>query len=127
MRSDDLKNEPAAPVVFGGGKNLLLLGCFRSHLSLPFDFNRTVVNLLFRNSVAFVCIVHHSTSKKQAGSTIRQKMTDIIQKQSLAEIHYISIADIETLDELDVVKPPALVSLAVKIGKTRLIDNVVVG
>jgi len=54
-------------------------------------------------------------------------MTDIIQKQSLAEIHYISIADIETLDELDVVKPPALVSLAVKIGKTRLIDNVVVG
>jgi len=58
---------------------------------------------------------------------IRQQMTDLIQKQPLADIDYISIADAETLDELDRVKPPALVSLAVKIGKTRLIDNVVVG
>jgi pantothenate synthetase len=32
-----------------------------------------------------------------------------------------------TLDELDKVRPPALVSLAVRIGRTRLIDNVVVG
>jgi len=59
--------------------------------------------------------------------TIRQKMTDLIQKQPLADIDYISIADAETLDELDEVRPPALVSLAVKIGRTRLIDNVVVG
>ena len=57
---------------------------------------------------------------------IHQQMTAIIQKQPLAEIDYISIADAETLDELDTVKTPALVSLAVKIGKTRLIDNVVV-
>jgi len=28
---------------------------------------------------------------------------------------------------LDVVKPLALVSMAVKIGKTRLIDNIVLG
>ena len=58
---------------------------------------------------------------------IRQQMTDLIQKQPLANIDYISIADAETLDELDRVKTPALVSLAVKIGKTRLIDNVVLG
>jgi pantoate--beta-alanine ligase len=56
---------------------------------------------------------------------IRRQMTELIQKQPLAEIDYISIADAETLEELDEVKPPALVSLAVKIGKTRLIDNVV--
>jgi len=59
--------------------------------------------------------------------TIRRQMTELIQKQPLAKIDYISIADAETLDELDEVRPPALVSLAVKIGKTRLIDNVVVG
>lgn len=58
---------------------------------------------------------------------IRQQMTELIQKQPLANIEYISIANAETLDELDRVKPPALVSLAVKIGRTRLIDNVVVG
>ncbi|MBA7680696.1 Pantothenate synthetase [subsurface metagenome] len=56
---------------------------------------------------------------------IRREMTDLIQKQPLAQIDYVSIADAETLNELDTVSPPALVSLAVKIGKTRLIDNIV--
>jgi len=68
----------------------------------------------------------YSQGEKDA-QAIRQKMTELIQKQPLANIDYISIADAETLDELDKVKPPALVSMAVKIGKTRLIDNVVVG
>jgi len=57
--------------------------------------------------------------------TIRQQMIDLIQKEPLADIDYVSIADPETLDELDTVKSPALVSLAVRICKTRLIDNVV--
>jgi pantoate--beta-alanine ligase len=56
---------------------------------------------------------------------LRQEMLTLIQKQPLAQVDYVSIADAETLDELDRVKPPALVSLAVRIGKTRLIDNVV--
>jgi len=56
---------------------------------------------------------------------IRQQMLTLIQRQPLADIDYVSIADNETLDELDTVSPPALVSLAVRIGKTRLIDNVV--
>ncbi len=56
---------------------------------------------------------------------IRRKMTELIQRQPLARIDYISIADNETLEELKEVKPPALVSLAVKIGKPRLIDNIV--
>ncbi len=58
---------------------------------------------------------------------IRQEMVTLIKKQPLADIDYVSIADTETLDELDTVKSPALVSLAVRIGKTRLIDNVVLG
>jgi len=56
---------------------------------------------------------------------LRQEMLTLIQKQPLADIDYVSIADGETLDELDRVKSPALVSLAVRIGSTRLIDNVV--
>ncbi len=56
---------------------------------------------------------------------LRQQMKALIQKQPLAAIDYVSVADAETLDELDTVKPSALVSLAVKIGRTRLIDNVV--
>jgi len=57
--------------------------------------------------------------------TISQQMTALIQKEPLANIDYVSIAHPETLEELDKVNAPALVSLAVRIGKTRLIDNVV--
>jgi len=56
---------------------------------------------------------------------IRQQMTGLIQKQPLANIDYVSIADPKTLEELEKVIPPALASLAVRFGKTRLIDNVV--
>jgi len=56
---------------------------------------------------------------------LRQEMLALIQKQPLAKVDYVSIADAETLDELDTIFPPALVSIAVKIGSTRLIDNIV--
>jgi pantoate--beta-alanine ligase len=54
---------------------------------------------------------------------IRRQMTSLIQKEPLAQIDYVSIADAETLEELDLLDRPALASLAVRIGKTRLIDN----
>ncbi len=56
---------------------------------------------------------------------ILQRMTSIITAHPIAEIEYISIADAENLRELDTIDRPALVSLAVRIGKTRLIDNVI--
>ena len=54
---------------------------------------------------------------------IRRQMTALIQKEPLAQIDYVSIADAETLEELSLIDRPALASLAVRIGKTRLIDN----
>jgi pantoate--beta-alanine ligase len=67
----------------------------------------------------------YADGEKDTEAIIKQ-MTALIGQQPLAKIEYISIADAETLDELDRVKPPALVSMAVRFGKTRLIDNVVV-
>jgi pantoate--beta-alanine ligase len=60
--------------------------------------------------------------EKDAGK-IRRQMTLLIQKEPLAQIDYVSIADAETLEELDLIDHRALASLAVRIGKTRLIDN----
>jgi pantoate--beta-alanine ligase len=54
---------------------------------------------------------------------IRRQMTALIQKEPLAQIGYVSIADARTLEELDLLDRPAVASLAVRIGKTRLIDN----
>jgi pantoate--beta-alanine ligase len=57
---------------------------------------------------------------------LRREMKALIVKEPLADIHYISVADAVTLKEfLHHMKKPALVSMAVKIGKTRLIDNIV--
>jgi len=64
-----------------------------------------------------------SQGKKDA-NRIRQEIIDLIKQQPLANIDYVSIADNDTLEELDTIRPPALVSLAVKFSKARLIDNV---
>ena len=55
---------------------------------------------------------------------LRQQMADLIRKEPLARIDYISIANPEMLEELTEIKQPALVSLSVYVGKTRLIDNI---
>lgn len=54
---------------------------------------------------------------------IHQQMISLIRKEPLAQIDYVSIADAETLEELNLIDHPAVASLAVRIGKTRLIDN----
>ena len=58
---------------------------------------------------------------------IRRQMRELIDEEPLAEIDYVSIADSTTLEELDTISGPALVSLAVRIGKARLIDNTTLG
>jgi len=58
---------------------------------------------------------------------IRCQMTSLTQEEPLAQIDYVSIADSNTLEELKHINCPALASLAVRIGKTRLIDNMLLG
>jgi len=55
---------------------------------------------------------------------IRRRMGEVLAAEPLAHVDYVSVADAETLEELETVERPALVSLAARIGKTRLIDNV---
>ena len=64
------------------------------------------------------------SGEKDAGC-IRREMTALLNKESGVSIDYVSIANAGTLDELDTVRSPALVSLSVRIGATRLIDNIV--
>jgi pantoate--beta-alanine ligase len=68
----------------------------------------------------------YSNGVRQA-SVIREAMQYIIGAEPAAKLEYISIADPDTLSELDAIRETALVSLAIRIGKTHLIDNVVLG
>ena len=55
------------------------------------------------------------------------ELRPIVQKEPLARIDYVSISDPRTLEELSQIKGAALVSMAVYVGKTRLIDNLTLG
>ena len=54
---------------------------------------------------------------------LRAVVEDALATEPLLSPEYVSVADPETLVELERVLPPALVSLAVRLGETRLIDN----
>ena len=56
--------------------------------------------------------------------SIRMRMEACIAAEAPARADYVSIADAATLEELDDIDRPALVSLAVWVGATRLIDNI---
>ncbi len=66
-------------------------------------------------------------SGERAGDAIRRAMTAELKREPLARPEYVSVADAGTLAELDRVDGPALLSLAVRFGDTRLIDNEPVG
>jgi len=56
---------------------------------------------------------------------VRQEVRAILEKEPLfSKIDYVSVADADTLEELEVVDRPAMVSLAARIGRARLIDNI---
>ena len=58
---------------------------------------------------------------------LRALMRETLAAEPLAKMQYVSCADYDTLEELDTVSGKALLSMAVFVGKTRLIDNFVLG
>ena len=55
---------------------------------------------------------------------LRALVRDAFTAEPGANLEYVSVADARDLAELDTVDVPAIVSLAARVGKTRLIDNV---
>jgi pantoate--beta-alanine ligase len=55
--------------------------------------------------------------------TLKDEARRILSSENGVAIEYVSIADPETLTEVDSVKERAVYAVAVRIGKTRLIDN----
>ncbi len=58
---------------------------------------------------------------------VRVKMKEVLASEPLVVVQYVSCADYDTLEELSEIKGKTLLSMAVFIGKTRLIDNFVLG
>jgi pantoate--beta-alanine ligase len=60
---------------------------------------------------------------ERKAAVIKAAMQDLIKQKTSGKIDYISIANALTLQELEQAEKPLLISLAVKFGRTRLIDN----
>ena len=62
---------------------------------------------------------------ERLASRVRAVMAELIASEPLARADYVSAADPDTLEELDQISANVLLSLAVRVGATRLIDNYV--
>jgi pantoate--beta-alanine ligase len=69
----------------------------------------------------------YENGERQA-ERLRQLMAETIQAEPLARMQYVSCAETETLQEIDGrIDGQALLSMAVFVGNTRLIDNLILG
>jgi len=79
---------------------------------------------LFESLEAARSMIHRGeTSVPLVLSAMRKQL----ERNSLVRIDYVTIRDLNTLDELNTVRKPMLVALAAYVGKTRLIDNWIEG
>lgn len=60
---------------------------------------------------------------EKSAEKIVSSMKEIIKSEPLAEIDYVEMVDMNTMKNIDAVEGAVLCAIAVKIGKTRLIDN----
>jgi pantoate--beta-alanine ligase len=56
---------------------------------------------------------------------LRRKMKEILDGEARVQTQYVSCADYDSLEEVDVVRGKVLLSMAVMLGRTHLIDNFV--
>ena len=85
---------------------------------------RTTAAVLYR---ALSAATARWTAGEKDANALRRLINDIITEEPLTRIDYISVANPDTLQEINGDVEQALLSLAVYIGDVRLIDNMVIG
>lgn len=78
------------------------------------------------NEALQICLDRFKNGEKQV-STLLEAMRGRITQAPSAEIDYVEICDAASLKPLERIEGPAVAALAVRIGKTRLIDNMILG
>lgn len=61
---------------------------------------------------------------EKSASKIKNFITENIKSEKLTNIDYVEVVDAKTLNNIDELKGDILIAIAVKFGKTRLIDNI---
>jgi pantoate--beta-alanine ligase len=67
------------------------------------------------------------TNGEKNVAVLKSLLTKQIQAEPLADIDYVEVYSFPDLEEIETVKGQAIIALAVRFGKTRLIDNAMIG
>jgi pantoate--beta-alanine ligase len=95
----------------------LALSSRNVHLSIA---ERAAAPVLHRALLAGKALYQHG---ERDAERLRSQVREVLATEPLADVEYVSCADGATLRELERVEDAALLSLAVRFGGTRLIDN----
>ncbi|HWQ78214.1 MAG TPA: pantoate--beta-alanine ligase [Anaerovoracaceae bacterium] len=96
-------------------------GLARSSRNTYLDREERAAAAILPEALRFAEAMVHAGVRKSA--EVQQAIREGIASESLARLDYAEIVDLETLKPIDTIEAPALVAVAVYVGKTRLIDN----
>jgi pantoate--beta-alanine ligase len=86
---------------------------------------RQAAGVLYR---ALTAAQQRYSAGERDAETLRHAVRQMLATEPLAQAEYVSIADLRTLHEIDAIgSAGALLSLAVRVGAVRLIDNLLLG
>lgn len=111
--------------------DIILLPTVREHDGLAMSSRNSFLSTEERKvaPVLYRALIMASEMVKNGEKNTRKiysEMKRMIENESLVVIDYISITDPETLTDISEIKGKTLIALAVKIGSTRLIDNILI-
>jgi pantoate--beta-alanine ligase len=85
---------------------------------------RAAATVLYRALVAAQSLWENG---EDDADVLRAEMLATLSAEPLADVEYVSVADSASMEEVNAVVGPTTMLMAVRIGKTRLIDNMRIG
>jgi pantoate--beta-alanine ligase len=111
---------------------IIVCPTIREHDGLAMSSRNSYLNLEERNAATVLYRALNLGEKlilsknMDEASSVKKEMESLIRSEPLAEIDYIEIVNPQNLDTVKKITLPVVICLAVKIGNTRLIDNIIV-
>lgn len=113
------------------GLELVVVATVREADGLAYSSRNVHLTVSERNAAPVVYrAIRRAEQMWQSGerdaTLLRHQVRQVLEAEPLIEgIDYVSVADAETIEELEVVSAKTMLSVAVRLGRTRLIDNVI--
>jgi len=83
---------------------------------------RRVASTLYKSLQVAEALFHEGENNAE---TLEESARSVLRKEPLIQVQYMELVDTETLDRIQTVESKAVLLAAIKLGSTRLIDNVI--